>query len=69
MSTANCNSCSVSMQALFHIERSQRLLNAAYGTRGLSDEVYRNTLAVAVRSLDAAVSALQSRSALGVSHV
>ena len=67
-STVNCCSCTTSMQALFHIERSQLLLNAAYETQGLSGQVYRNTLAVAMRSLKHAATALQSRPVREVIH-
>jgi hypothetical protein len=60
MATVNCkSSCAAGMQAAFHIERAWLLLNAANENHALSGKIYRNTLAVAMRSLGEAAAALQ----------
>jgi hypothetical protein len=59
-SIVNCKtSCAAGMQAAFHIERAWLLLNAAHGTHELSGKIYRDTLAVAMRSLGDAATSLQ----------
>ena len=63
------SSCPSGMQALFHIGRSQQLLNAAVEVHELSGKIYRNSLHVALRSLDQAVLALQAAADREVSHV
>lgn len=60
MANVNCkSSCAAGMQAAFHIERAWMLLNAAHEMHRLNGQIYRNTLAVAMRSLGEAAGALQ----------
>jgi hypothetical protein len=47
------------MQAAFHIERAWLLLNAAHEVHNLTGNIYRNSLAVAMRTLGEAAAALQ----------
>ena len=60
MANVNCkSSCAAGMQAAFHIEQAWLLLHAAHELHTLSGAIYRNTLAVAMRSLGEAAGALQ----------